>query len=62
MTLWQWLLVIWGVGVPIGGALNVLMLLGSGGFVTRPLAILRNAILWPVMLPFLFGMYLQSRG
>lgn len=62
MTWWQWLLLIWAIGVPVSFVLNILMLVSSGGYVTSMLAIVRNAFLWPVMLPIVFGMYLESRG
>lgn len=62
MTWWLWLLIIYGIGIPISGALNVIMLVGSGGYVSYPMAIVRNAFLWPIMLPVLVGMWIQSHG
>jgi len=51
---------IYGVGA-IGTALfNAGTLLFSGGVITYPLAILRNAILWPLMLPFLIVDWLAN--
>ena len=61
MTCQQWIVVVWMCGVPVGAAVNVGVLLGSGGYVTSWLAILRNALLWPVMMPLVIGMYLESR-
>lgn len=61
MDWWQWLLLIYWIGVPVSGFLNWFMLFGSGGYVTYPSVIVRNAFLWPVMLPIVFGMFLQSR-
>lgn len=61
MTWWQWLLLIWAIGIPISFVLYILMLVGSGGYISSMLVVVRNSILWPVMLPIVFGMYLESR-
>jgi hypothetical protein len=40
-------------GAAVTAAFNVGSLVLSGGIVTRPSAIIRNAVIWPLMLPFL---------
>lgn len=57
----KWLLGIWMAGMLPAMAINVGLLVGSGGFVTRPGAIVRNGILWPVMLPLVIGMFIAER-
>lgn len=48
MAWWHWLLLIYIIGVPFSGLLMVVMAYVSGGYITRPLVVVRNALLWPV--------------
>jgi hypothetical protein len=41
--------VIYALGAVVTGVFNYAILI----YITRPLAIMRNAILWPIMLPYL---------
>lgn len=61
MAWWQWSLIIWATGVPISALVNVALLVGSGGYVSYWPGIIRNALLWPVMLPIVFVSILAGR-
>ncbi len=57
----KWAIGIWAAGIIPAMFVNIWLLIGSGGIVTRPDVIVRNGILWPVMLPLVIGMFLESR-
>ena len=52
--------IIRAAGIIPAMAVNVALLIGSGGFVTRPGAIVRNGLLWPIMLPVVIGMFIAE--
>lgn len=60
MTAWAWIGIAYGAGAIATGLFNVGTLILSGGMVTRPGIILRNAILWPIMLPVLILDWLKN--
>lgn len=58
MPLWVWI-TLYVAGFVFTGGLNLAMIVGPA----NPLAVLRNALLWPIMLPVLLILaYLETRG
>lgn len=53
-----WLIAIYIIGVAGTFVFNITIIVGP---VTRPLSVLRNAVLWPIFLPILIWLWVKER-